>query len=141
MSVRIGRSVTIPDSELDFRYVRSGGPGGQHANKTSTKVELAWDIADSAALGPRQRARLLTNLGPRLESSGILRLRSDRYRSQLRNKEDVLERLAILVEKGLKIEKDRIATRPSSSATRKRLEAKQRRSQVKRARKKPSIDD
>ena len=141
MGIRVSRSVTIPDSELAFRYVRSGGPGGQHANKTSTKVELSWDVASSSALGPRQRARLLGNLGSRLESSGVLRLRSDRHRSQLRNKEDVMERLCTLVEAGLKVEKGRIATGPTLGAKRKRLDQKRRRSDIKRARRKPSIDD
>lgn len=141
VGVRVSRSVMIPDSELAFRYVRSGGPGGQHANKTSTKVELAWDVAGSSALGPRQRARLLDNLGPRLESSGVLRLRSDKHRSQLRNKEEVIERLRTLVEQGLRVAKSRVATGPTATAKRKRLDQKRRRSETKRARRKPSIDD
>ena len=133
--------MTIPDRELDFRYVRSGGPGGQHANKTSTKVELTWDVAESAALGPRQRARLLERLGGRLDSFGVLRLRSDKHRSQLRNKEEVIERLRTIVEKGLRVEKSRIATGPSATAKRKRMDQKRRRGDIKRARLKPSIED
>lgn len=141
MSVRVTRSVTIPDSELEFRYVRSGGPGGQHANKTSTKVELTWDVGESSALGPRQRARLLENLGSRLEPSGVLRLRSDRHRSQLRNKEEVIERLISVVEQGLRVPKSRVATGPTRKAKQKRLDQKRRRSDVKRARQRPRMDD
>jgi ribosome-associated protein len=141
MDVRVTRYVTIPGSELEFRYVRSGGPGGQHANKTSTKVELTWDVSTSSALGPRQRARLLTNLGRRLETSGTLRIRSDRHRSQSRNREDAIERLVALVRDGLTVKKDRIATGPSAGAKRKRLEQKRKRAEVKQARRRPSFDD
>lgn len=141
MDLRVTRSVTIPGSELEFSYVRSGGPGGQHANKTSTKVELKWDVVGSSALGPRQRARLLENLGPRIEASGVLRVRSDRYRSQTRNREDALERLADLVATGLQVRKDRVATRPTASSEHKRLDQKRRRSEVKQARRRPRFDD
>lgn len=141
MGIRVTRSVTIPESELEFRYVRSGGPGGQHANKTSTKVELTWDVSTSAALGPRQRARLFENLGRRIEPSGILRVRSDRHRSQTRNREDATERLCELVERGLAIRKDRVATGPTNSSKRKRLDQKKRRSEIKRGRRRPTYDD
>jgi ribosome-associated protein len=141
VGIRVTRSVTIPESELEFRYVRSGGPGGQHANKTSTKVELTWDVTESSALGPRQRARLFENLGSRIEPSGVLRLRSDKHRSQTRNKEDAIERLRVLVVKGLEIKKDRVATGPTRTAKRKRLDQKRRRSEVKQSRRKPSFDD
>ena len=141
MDLRVTRSVTIPGSELEFSYVRSGGPGGQHANKTSTKVELKWDVLGSAALGPRQRARLLENLGPRLEASGVLRVRSDRYRSQSRNRDDALDRLADLVATGLQVRKDRVATKPTTSSKHKRLDQKRRRSEVKQARRRPRLDD
>jgi ribosome-associated protein len=141
MDVRVSRSVTIPNNELEFAYVRSGGPGGQHANKTSTKVELTWNVESSRALGPRQRARLLDNLGRRVEPSGVIRLRSDRHRSQLRNKEDVLERLRDMVAAGLKVKKARVATGPTEGAKRKRLDQKRRRSEVKQARRRPRLDD
>lgn len=141
MDLRVTRSVTIPASELEFRYVRSGGPGGQHANKTSTKVELTWDVLASSALGPRQRARILENLGPRIEASGLLRVRSDKHRSQTRNREDAVERLADLVATGLQVRKDRVATKPTTGAKRKRLDQKRRRSETKQGRKRPSFDD
>lgn len=141
MGIRVTRSVTIPESELAFRYVRSGGPGGQHANKTSTKVELTWDVTTSAALGPRQRARLLENLGRRVEDSGVLRVRSDKHRSQTRNKEDAIERLCTLVERGLSVRKDRVATGPTAGSKKKRLDQKKRRSEIKQGRRKPGFDD
>ena len=141
MPLRVTRSVSIPDSELEFNYMRSGGPGGQHANKTSTKVELTWDVENSSALGPIQRERLFANLGSRIEHSGVIRLRSDRHRSQTRNKEDVVERLRILLERGLQVRKSRTATAPSKKAKQKRLDSKKRRSDVKRSRRKPTYDD
>lgn len=141
MGIRVTRSVTIPESELEFRYVRSGGPGGQHANKTSTKVEVTWDVSSSSALGPRQRARLFENLGRRIEDSGVLRIRSDRHRSQSRNKDDAIDRLCALVEQGLAVRKDRLATGPTAGSKKKRLDQKKRRSEIKRGRQRPRLDD
>ncbi|HWC14549.1 MAG TPA: alternative ribosome rescue aminoacyl-tRNA hydrolase ArfB [Actinomycetota bacterium] len=134
------RSLTVPDSELEYRYSRSGGPGGQHANKTSTKVELVWNVAGSNALGPRQRARLLESLGRRLDSSGTLRLASDRYRSQHRNKEDVNERLRRLVAQALATRRSRVATAPTAASKQRRLDQKRRRSDVKKMRRTPPGD-
>ena len=140
MDVKVSRSVTIPSSEIRFRYTRSGGPGGQHANKTSTKVELSWNAARSTALGPRQRARVMERLRTRLDADGTLRLSSDTHRSQLRNKEEVLDRLARLVRDGLRVSKQRVATKPTKSATERRLGAKRRRSELKRDRRRPFDD-
>lgn len=140
MDVKVSRSVTIPSSEIRFRYSRSGGPGGQHANKTSTKVELSWNAARSNALGPRQRARVMDRLRTRLDADGTLRLSSDTHRSQLRNKEEVLDRLALLVRDGLRVSKQRVATKPTKSATERRLSAKRRRSELKRDRRRPFGD-
>lgn len=137
MDVKVTRSVTIPSSEIRFRYSRSGGPGGQHANKTSTKVELSWNAARSNALGPRQRARVMERLRTRLDADGTLRLSSDTHRSQLRNKGEVLDRLARLVRDGLRVSKQRVATKPTKSATERRLSAKRRRSEIKRDRRRP----
>lgn len=138
--MRVTRSLTVPDSELEYRYSRSGGPGGQHANKTSTKVELVWNVAGSNALGPRQRARLLESLGRRLDSSGTLRLASDRYRSQHRNKEDVNERLRRLVAQALATRRSRVATAPTAASKQRRLDQKRRRSDVKKMRRTPPGD-
>lgn len=138
--MRITRSLTVPDSEIEYRYSRSGGPGGQHANKTSTKVELVWNVAASEALGPRQRARLLENLRRRLDASGALRLSSDRYRSQYRNKEDVNERLRRVVGEALTPRRARVATAPTPASRRRRLDQKRRRSEIKKMRGKPVGD-
>ena len=138
--MRITRSLTVPDSELDYRYSRSGGPGGQHANKTSTKVELIWNIAHSEALGPRQRARLLENLAPRLDTSGTLRLASDRHRSQSRNKDDVNERLQRIVADALKVRRQRVPTAPTKASRTRRLDQKRQRSEIKKMRGRPVGD-
>lgn len=138
--VHVTRSVTIPASEIRFRYSRSGGPGGQHANKTSTRVELTWNPTRSNALGPRQRARIVDRLHRRLDADGTLRLVSDAHRSQLRNKEEVIDRLADLVAQGLRVSKQRVATKPTRSATERRLGEKKRRSEIKRARRRPYED-
>ncbi len=135
--VRVGRSLVIPWQELEFRYTTSGGPGGQHANKSSTRVELLWNVASSAVLGPRQRDRIRGHLRHRIDSSGTLRLVGDARRSQLHNKEAVVERLAELVGEALRPRKKRIATAPTSAARERRLEQKKQRSEIKRLRRAP----
>ena len=133
-AVRVNRSLEIPESELETTFSTSGGPGGQHANKSSTRVELRWNVADSEVLGPRQRARLLDKLGHRIDSKGVLRVVSDAHRSQLRNRIDVEKRLADIVAAALKKEKPRRKTQPSKAAKEKRLQQKRRRSELKKSR-------
>lgn len=139
--VRINKHLVIPADEIALKYSTSGGPGGQHANKVATRVDLAWNVAESRALGPRQRARILHGLRSRIDSSGTLRLSSDRRRSQLRNREDVLARLQTLVQDALTPPKARIATSPSATARERRLREKRRRSETKRHRRAPLTDD
>ena len=139
--VRVNRSVTIPEDEVRLEFTTSGGPGGQHANKSSTRAVLIWNVDSSRALGPRQRVRVKGKLRHRIDSSGNLRLSSDAYRSQLRNREAVRERLRALVEDALRPEKKRTGTAPTRSSKESRLRAKRARSEVKRARGKPAIDD
>ncbi|HVM34635.1 MAG TPA: alternative ribosome rescue aminoacyl-tRNA hydrolase ArfB [Actinomycetota bacterium] len=134
MSVRVNRSLTIPDDEVTLTFVPSGGPGGQHANKAATRAELTWNVRTSRVLGPQQRARLANQLAGRLDSTGTLRLTSDRYRSQLRNRIDAEERLARLVADALRPKKQRIGTKPTRASTERRLEQKRRRSATKKAR-------
>lgn len=138
--MRLTRSLSVPDSEIEYRYTRSSGPGGQHANKTSTRVELIWNVAGSEALGPRQRARLLENLRRRLDASGTLRLASDRYRSQYRNKEEVNERLRRIVGEALSPRRSRVATAPTTASRHRRLDQKRRRSEIKKMRGKPPVE-
>jgi ribosome-associated protein len=129
----------LPLSELDYRASRSGGPGGQHVNTSSTRVEVWWDVAGSPSLTDEQRSQLLERLGPRLDSSGRLRLVSSGSRSQLRNREDVTERLQAVVAAALAVRKKRKPTKPSMAAKAARLDAKKRRGAIKRHRRGPSI--
>ncbi|MDQ3645797.1 MAG: aminoacyl-tRNA hydrolase, partial [Actinomycetota bacterium] len=122
-------------SELEMRFSTSGGPGGQHANKVATRVDVSWNVERSGALGPRQRARVKENLGRRIDSSGCLHVSSDRFRSQMRNRQDALERLARLVGEALTPRKERVGTGPTKASKERRLSQKKRRSEVKRARK------
>lgn len=140
MDVRVSRSLTIPRRELKISFETSGGPGGQHANKAATRVVLEWDVAGSASLGPRQRARLLERLPRRIDSSGTLRVTSDRFRSQTRNRDDAMERLAALVRDALRPVAARVATQPTIAARERRLQAKRRRSEVKRRRGRVELD-
>src|SRR3981189_2886308 len=105
--IRVTSSLSIPLSELQFRFTPSGGPGGQHANKVNTRVELRFDVARSPSLGPRQRARLLQRFGPEI------RVVADDERSQVRNRQLVVERFRNRVADALHIEKTRRPTRPS----------------------------
>lgn len=136
-ALEITPDLRLPLSELEYRASRSGGPGGQHVNTSSTRIEVSWDVAGSPSLTPEQRAQLLERLGTRLDSSGRLRLVSSGTRSQLRNREDVTERLQSVVAAALAVRKKRKATKPSRAAKAARLEAKRRRAMTKRRRRAP----
>jgi ribosome-associated protein len=131
----------LPLSELEYRASRSGGPGGQHVNTSSTRIEVWWDVAGSTAPTADQRERLLQKLAPRLDSNGRLRLVSSGTRSQLRNREEVTERLRDVVAAALVLPKKRRPTRPSRAAKAARLEAKRRRAATKRERRAPRQED
>lgn len=133
--VKVNRSLVIPAAELELRFSPSGGPGGQHANKAATRAELTWNLNKSQVLGPRQRQRLQGALRHRVDSSGNLRLTSDRHRSQMQNRSDVLERFATLVREGLRAPKPRVETKPSRASKEKRLAQKKKRSETKQNRK------
>lgn len=132
--LEITASVRIPVAELVYRASRSGGPGGQHVNTSSTRIEVVWDVAASAVLTDDERRRLLRRLATRLDSAGRLRLVSSGSRSQLRNREDVTERLREIVAAALAIPKPRKRTRPPRASKAARLEAKRRRSAQKDSR-------
>ncbi len=134
-SLRVTRSLVIPADELEWRFSTSGGPGGQHANKASTRAEVSFSVVESRSLGPRQRARLLERLGP------TVRAAAGDERSQMRNRELALERLRMRLADGLRVERPRVATRPSASARARRLTDKRRQSARKRDRSRPSTDD
>ena len=139
--LEITPALAIPLAELEYRASRSGGPGGQHVNTSSTRVEVWWDVAGSPSLSDDQRARLLTRLATRLDGAGWLRVVSSGTRSQLRNREQATERLGELVAKALVVPKQRKPTRPSRAAKAARLEAKRRRSATKRERRRGSEEE
>src|SRR5204862_4227606 len=112
----VSPALRLPLAELEYRASRSGGPGGQHVNTSSTRIEVWWDVAGSSALTEEQRTRLLARLATRLDSAGRLRLVSSGSRSQLRNREEVTERLRDLVAAALRVPKARKRTRPSRPA-------------------------
>jgi ribosome-associated protein len=134
-------NLRLPLSELEYRASRSGGPGGQHVNTSSTRIEVWWDVAGSPVLSDEQRALLLERLSGRLDSSGRLRLVSSGSRSQLRNREDVTERLKSVVAAALAVRKKRKPTKPSRAAKAARLEAKRRRAATKQRRGPVSPDE
>jgi ribosome-associated protein len=133
-AIRITSSLAIPQSELQFRFTPSGGPGGQHANKVSTRVELRFDIAGSPSLGPRQRARLIERIGPEV------RVVADDERSQIRNRQLAVERFRTRLSTALHNDKPRRPTRPSRGAKERRLTAKRHLSERKRSRR-PDFDE
>ena len=140
MDLEVSRTLTIPASELSWRFSRSSGPGGQHVNTSDSRVELSWNVADSAALSDEQRLMLVERLGRRLIAGAITVTASER-RSQLRNREIALARLADLVAEGLAPEAARRrATKPTRASNRRRLAAKQQRAATKQQRKRPSAE-
>lgn len=131
MTIAVNSRLTIPDAELDWRFTTSGGPGGQHANRASTRVQLAWDISESGILDDKTRRRLVDALGP------TVRVDVDDHRSQQRNRELAAERLGDKVRAALAPRRKRRPTRPTAGSRRRRLESKRRRSETKRLRRKP----
>jgi ribosome-associated protein len=140
-SLQINDKLSIPLPELGFRFSRSSGPGGQHAQKTSTRVELLFDAANSPSLSERQRAQVLERLAGYVDSAGVLHLTSQSERSQLRNREEVVARFQKLMRGALKRRKKRRPTRPTTASRERRLRAKRRRSEIKRGRGKVRAED
>jgi len=131
----VRKGLSIPLSEISWRATTSGGPGGQHANRTLSRVEVQFDVEASTTLGPRQRARLLERFGP------IVRTSASESRGQARNRQLALERLATRLSEGLQVQPPRRPTRPSKSSKERRIESKRHRSETKRQRRTPSDDD
>lgn len=131
----VTNSVRIPRHELAVSFSASGGPGGQHANKAATRVELSFDVETSSALSETQRERLLAKLGP------VVRVVADDERSQLRNRTLAEDRLAAKLRDALHVARRRRATQPTRGSQRRRVDAKKQRGETKRYRRPPSIDD
>ena len=137
----INDTVRIPLSELTFKATRSGGPGGQHVNTSSTQVELWWDLAGSPALSDSERILALERLATRLDGKGRLRLVSSKFRSQHRNKEDAVERFRQILASALAEPTPRKATRKPRSADEVRLREKKQRGALKRQRRPPETEE
>ena len=134
-ALRVTRSLTIPLEELRWRFSTTGGPGGQHANKASTRAEVSFDVAGSPSLGPRQRARLLDRVG------ATARAAAGEERSQLRNREVALERLRRRLQEGLRVEVRRVPTAVPRAARERRLADKRRQAERKRGRGRPGVEE
>ncbi len=137
----VNAHVRIPRTELEVRATRSGGPGGQHVNTSSTKIELRWHPASSVALSDVQRERVLPALAAKLDGDGWLRITSSEHRSQLKNRDAAEARLVMWLKAALVIPKKRRPTKPTHTSKVKRLESKSQRSQVKQQRKRVTRDE
>ncbi len=133
--LRITRSCAIGSDELEWRFTASGGPGGQHANTSNTKVEVRFDVESSPSLGPRQRARIMERLGP------VVRVTASERRSQHQNRELALERLQARLAGALHVEPKRFKTKPSRASKKRRVDEKRQHGDIKRNRRRPSGDD
>jgi ribosome-associated protein len=133
-SIRVSRSVLLPVSEIELRVSRSSGPGGQHAQKSSTRVEALFDVEASTALTDAQKRRVITKAGP------VLRAVAQDERSQLRNRELAVERLVEKLRAALAVPRKRVATAPTKAARERRLEGKRRRARTKALRRPPGAE-
>ena len=131
-SIRVTRSVVLPLSEIEFRYSRSSGPGGQHAQTSETRVDARLDVEESTALSPAQKRRVVARAGP------VLRAVAQDERCRLRNRELALESLVETLREALRVERRRVPTAPTAAARKRRLEQKRRRSRAKELRRPPA---
>lgn len=138
--LRVNGRVTIARDELEARATRAGGPGGQHVNRSATRVELLWRPATSRSLGDADRARVLERLASRVDAAGYVRVVASEFRSQRQNRDAAERRLADLVRAALVVPKRRVPTRTPRVAVERRLADKRRRSDQKRSRR-PSSDE
>lgn len=138
--LQVNDALSIPRSELDVRVSRASGAGGQHVNKTSSRVEIFWNIRGSRALSEEQRSRLAEKLASKLTTEGSIRVVASDMRSQSRNRDLAEERLADLVRRALTIPRKRRATKPTRASKEARLQSKKRHSTKKRDRRTTPLD-
>lgn len=137
----INNWLTIPSSEIEITASRSGGAGGQHVNKTNSKVTIRWNVPNSLILTESQKARILQKLAPKLTSEGDLIIHDSTTRSQYQNKEQALARLAEELRQALHVPKKRMRTRVSLAVKESRLRSKNQRSAIKKTRRKQNFED
>ncbi len=140
-TIFINDRLSIPAAELDFRFSRSSGPGGQHVQRSDTRVELLFSVATSPSLTEEQRARITARLGNQIDGEGVLRVVSSETRSQLENRENAVKRFQALLAGALRVHKRRVPTKPSAAAREARLTEKKVRSQHKATRRKVGRGD
>ncbi len=139
--IRIDDRLAIDDDELQFHATTAQGPGGQHVNRSNTRVVVLWNVKTSPSLDDAQRERILERLSNRISREGWLRVASQKHRSQSRNRDAAVQRLAELVAGALRTDPPRKATKPSRTARRRRVDEKKRRGEIKRTRRKPIRED
>lgn len=132
--IQVSQGIAIDERELDERFVRAPGPGGQHVNKVATRITVTFDVLATPSLTAEQRARIVDRLGTRIDARGRIRVSCGRHRSQARNREEVVARLSALLARTLAVEAPRVATKVPAASKRKRLGDKRHRSEIKRGR-------
>jgi ribosome-associated protein len=140
-SIEVSDELVIPESEIEFRFTTGGGPGGQHVNRSATRVTLRFDVGASPSLSEAQRSKLLSALEGRIDSTGVLQLHCHDSRSQRRNRDLVVERFRDLMAEALRETEPRRPSRPSRASERKRVAEKRKRGALKRQRASKDFDD
>ena len=139
--MRVTSSVTIDESELEVQATTSRGPGGQHVNRSETRVLLRWNVLDSTSVTQSQRARILERLASRISREGVLQVAAEDHRSRTRNLELARQRLAEFLAAALHSDPPRKATKPTKAARKRRVDDKKKRGDIKQSRRKPRSDD